>query len=175
MTNQDDPYQGALGMATTARQEAFGDVFLQAVASVAGCAVAKPRTDNDSIDWTLSCKLPRRPKLDIQMKTTAEPVADGNEPIRYRLKVKNYTDLTLTELLTPRILVLVILPTSPDDWLTLTAEQVVLKRCAYWVSLAGKPARDNATTVTVTIPRTNLLTPEAVRKMMAKIDAAGAR
>lgn len=109
------------------------------------------------------------------MKTTAEPVADGNEPIRYRLKVKNYTDLTLTELLTPRILVLVILPTSPDDWLTLTAEQVVLKRCAYWVSLAGKPARDNATTVTVTIPRTNLLTPEAVRKMMAKIDAAGAR
>jgi hypothetical protein len=58
-----------LGMARTAQQEVFGDAFLTAIAAVAGCAMSMRRPDNDSIDWTLSCRLSRRPKLDIQMKT----------------------------------------------------------------------------------------------------------
>ncbi len=52
----------SLGMALTAQQECFGDAFLLAVAGVGGCAVALRRPDDDSIDWTLSCRLPRRPR-----------------------------------------------------------------------------------------------------------------
>ena len=73
---------GDLGMARTARQEGFGDAFLLAVAVVAGCAVSRPRPDDDSIDWTLSCKLRRRPKLDVQMKTTSTDDGTG-DVIRY--------------------------------------------------------------------------------------------
>lgn len=161
-----------LGMARTAQQECFGDAFLLAVAGVAGCAVSQRRPDDDSIDWTLSCKLARRPKLDVQMKTTSTD--DGAGPvIRYPLKKKNYDDLIPTNTLAPRILILVTLPADMEDWLSLTAEQLVLRRCGYWVSLLGEPESDNETSVTVSVPRENLLTPEAVRLMMHRINEGG--
>jgi hypothetical protein len=63
-------------MDLNARKEQFSNAFLFAVAAVAGCSVAKPSVDNDSIDWTISNRLPRRPKLDVQLKCTADD--DGN-------------------------------------------------------------------------------------------------
>lgn len=174
VTNEDNGAPAGLGMARTSQQECFGDVFLLAVAAVAGCAISQRRPDDDSIDWTLSCKLlSRRPKLDVQMKTMSADPGNG-ETIRYRLKKKNYNDLILTNLLAPRVLVLVTLPTNMDDWLSLTAEQLVLRRCGYWVSLAGEPQRDNEVSVTVSIPRQNLLTPEAVSQIMKTINEGGA-
>lgn len=173
VTNEDNGAPAGLGMVQTKQQECFGDAFLLAVSSVAGCAVSQRRPDDDSIDWTLSCKLPRRPKLDVQMKTTSTDAGDG-ETIRYPLKKKNYNDLILTNVLSPRILVLVTLPTDMEGWLSLTAEQLVLRRCAFWVSLAGQPQSDNESSVTVSVPRQNLLTPEAVRQIMRTIDEGGA-
>jgi hypothetical protein len=154
-----------LGMAQTARQECFGDAFLLAVAGVAGCAVSQRRPDDDSIDWTLSCRLSRRPKLDVQMKTTSTDDGTG-AVIRYPLKKKNYDDLILTNVLAPRILVLVTLPPNIEEWLSLMEQQLALRRCGYWVSLAGEAESDNDTSVTVSIPRKNMLTPEAVRRLM---------
>ena len=174
VTNEDNGVPGGLGMATTAQQECFGDAFLLAVAGVAGCAVSQRRPDDDSIDWTLSCKLSRRPKLDVQMKTTTAADDGNGEAIRYPLKKKNYNDLILTNVLAPRILVLVTLPKIMEDWLSPTVESLTLRRCGYWVSLAGQPESGNETSVTVSVPRKNLLTPKEVRLMMHKINKGGA-
>ncbi len=160
-------------MPRTMQQECFGDAFLLAVASVAGCAVSLRRPDNDSIDWTLSCKLSRRPKIDIQMKTWT----GGNEstdPIRYPLKRKNYDDLILTDVLVPRILVVVIIPQEIGEWMELSEEQLALRRSGYWVSLAGQPQHENETSVTVSVPRANLLTVEALQQLMHRINEGGA-
>jgi len=161
-----------LGMARTAQQEGFGDAFLLAVAGVAGCAVSPRRPDDDSIDWTLSCRLSQRPKLDIQMKTTITDEGEGDE-IKYPLKRKNYDDLILTDVCSPRILVLVLLPRTFEEWLTLSVEELVLRKCAYWVSLAGLPATDNDSTVTVSVPRVNMFTPAALCTMMQNINGGG--
>ena len=156
-------------MARSSQQECFGDAFLMAVAGVAGCAVSPRRPDDDSIDWTLSCRLNLRPKLDVQMKTYTGDSGEG-ETIRYSLKRKNYDDLILDDLFAPRILVLVIVPHNVEDWLSLSDGQLVLKKCAYWVSLRGLPATDNETAVTVSVPRANLLTPEVLCGMMQRIN-----
>ena len=163
----------SLGMAQTAQQECFGDAFLLAIAGVAGCAVSLRRPDDDSIDWTLSCRLSRRPKIDIQMKTWTG--YDGSsDPIRYPLKRKNYDDLILTDVLAPRILILVTIPEDIGEWIALSTEQLVLRRCGYWVSLAGLPQTDNETSVTVSVPPTNVLTVAALKEMMERINAGGA-
>jgi hypothetical protein len=96
----------------------------------------------------LSCRLaPRRPKLDLQVKSTSD--CTGTEAaIHYPLKRKNYDELILADLLTPRLLVLVVVPQDPPAWLTAAPEALVLRHCAYWVSLRGLPARDNETSVT---------------------------
>jgi hypothetical protein len=160
-------------MALTARQECFGDAFLLAVAGAAGCAVSPRRPDDDSIDWTLSSKLPRRPKLDVQMKTTT--VADDlrGEEIRYPLKRKNYDELILAEVFTPRILVLVTLPRDVREWLSLSPDQLILRRYSYWLSLSGLPESNNEHFVTVSVPRSNLLTVEALKGMMERINESG--
>ena len=161
-----------LGMSRPMQQEGFGDAFLLAVAGVAGCAVSLRRPDDDSIDWTLSCRLPRRPKLDIQMKTWTGDDGAG-EAMRYPLKRKNYDDLILADTLVSRILVLVTLPNDLGEWMLLSAEQLVLRRCGYWVSLFDYPPSDNETSVTVSVPRTNLLTPEVLQGMMQRISDGG--
>jgi hypothetical protein len=162
----------SLGMALTAQQECFGDAFLLAVAGVAGCAVALRRPDDDSIDWTLSCRLPRRPKIDVQMKTwTGDDCS--SDPIRYPLKRKNYDDLILTDVLMPRILVLVTIPKEVGEWMAWSVEQLILRRCGYWVSLAGLPQSDNETAVTVSVPRADVLTVQALEDMMQRVNDGG--
>jgi hypothetical protein len=161
-----------LGMPLTLQQERFGDAFLLAVAAAAGIAAAKPEVDYDSIDYTLSCKLPRRPKLDIQMKTTGRDDQEG-PTISYPLKRKNYDDLIVVDVVVPRILVLVVVPQDTADWLALSPDQFSLRYSAYWMSLVGGEPSDNEYTVTINIPRENLFTVDAVSGMMSRIDEAG--
>jgi hypothetical protein len=162
-----------LGMHRDAQQERFGDAFLLAVASVAGCACAKPETDNDSIDWTLSCRLPHRPKIDVQVKTVS---LDGEIPdmIAYPLKRKNYDDLIVADLLSPRILVLVAVPSDIDSWLSVSREELILRRSAYWLSLTGLPESDNKAKVTVYVPSRQIFTVKGLCEMMQKINEEGA-
>ena len=163
----------SLGMCRPSQQECFGDAFLLAVAGVAGCAVSLRRPDDDSIDWTLSCRLSRRPKIDVQMKTwTGDDGSSG--PIRYPLKRKNYDDLILTDVLAPRILVLVMIPQDIEEWIASSVEQLVLRRCGYWVSLVGRLPSDNETSVTVSVPRANVLTVNALQGLMQRINEGGA-
>jgi hypothetical protein len=162
----------SIGMSRPAQQECFGDAFLLAVAAVAGCAVSFRRPDDDSIDWTLSSKLSRRPKIDVQMKTWTGD--DGtSDPIRYPLKRKNYHDLILTDVLVPRILVVVTMPQEIGEWMELSEEQLLLRRCGYWVSLAGQPQSDNQTSVTVSVPRANVLTADSLQGLMHRINEGG--
>jgi hypothetical protein len=160
-------------MARPDQQECFGDAFLLAVAGTAGCAVSNRRPDDDSIDWTLSCRLSRRPKIDIQMKTWTGD--DGSsDPIRYPLKRKNYDDLILTDVLAPRILVLVTIPQDIGEWMALSVQQLVLRRCGYWVSLVGQPQSDNESSVTVSVSRANVLTVDALQELMQRVNERGA-
>ena len=156
------------GMDINARQEQFANAFLVTIAAVAGFTAAKPDVDNDSVDWTIASRLPRRPKIDFQMKSRRVEDADRDGLIRYDLKRKNYDDLILTDLFTPRLLVLVLVPPDIGGWLELTAEQLVLRRCAYWVSLAGQPPTDNETTVRVSVPRSNLLNVASLEGLMQR-------
>jgi Domain of unknown function (DUF4365) len=151
------------------QQEQFSDAFLLAIAAAAGCASSRPVPDNDSIDWTLSCRLSRRPKLDIQLKSTIHPKVEAGD-IRYRLKMKNYNDLILEDLVAPRILVLVTVPRRVEDWLCLTPDNLLLRYSAYWESLAGAPRMRNNKSCTVIIRERNLLTPAVLRSLMMRIN-----
>lgn len=152
----------------TKQQEGFGDAFLHAVAAAAGCTTAKPAIDDDSIDWTLSCKLaPRRPKLDVQMKSTAD-AGDANF-IPYAVRRKAYDDLS-AETLVPRLLIVVVVPPDVGDWLTLGPQELVLRHCAYWHSLRGAPATANATSVTVQISKQNTFDVDFLQSAMNRIN-----
>ena len=145
------PQYLGLGLPLTLAQEQFSKAFILSIAALG---------------------LPRRPKLDLQVKSIRAAPGDGDH-VPYPLKRKNYDDLSLPELLAPRILVLVLLPKDPAAWLQCSPEQLVLRHCAYWLSLAGAPATDNETRVTVQVPRANLFMVEGLSGLMHRINEGG--
>lgn len=144
--------------------------FIRAVTADAGCKVSIPETDTDSVDGVIMADLEGRPRMEFQAKSTAaDIVKDG--VARYRLRLDDYRRLIPSDILVPRILIVVLLPSEQDEWTNQTEDQLCLRRCAYWISLAGYPVRDNSSSVTLHIPTTNIFNSEQLRGMMNEIDA----
>jgi len=147
------------------RAEQLSRVYVQALAAGAGYTTATPSVDRDSIDIELHAGGRKRPKLDIQLKATADLGAAIENAYRFPLSVKNYNDLR-ADTMVPRILVILALPKSEDEWLAVKAEEMILRRCAYWRSLAGEPETENKSSIAVSIPVGNRLDIHGLRSLM---------
>lgn len=69
----------------------------------------------------------------------------------------------------PNILILLALPTDSNDWLEVTADQLIMKRCAWWCSLEGQEPTTNQTTKRIFIPDGQILSPAALIGLMEKV------
>ncbi|GJD19149.1 hypothetical protein RIVM261_041050 [Rivularia sp. IAM M-261] len=158
------------------QKQQFSNAYIQALASAAGYSLYKPFVDNDSVDWGIAAKgtegIVRAPRLELQLKSTSRDVLNDSA-IRYPLKLKNYNDLILDGYSSPRILVVVIIPDNPTDWLRQSLEEICLRQCGYWVSLRGMPPTTNTKNITVTIPITNQFTVPVLQSIMLDISQGG--
>ncbi|MGB6301022.1 MAG: DUF4365 domain-containing protein [Rivularia sp. (in: cyanobacteria)] len=109
------------------------------------------------------------PRLEVQVKSTSTAVID-NEFIRYPLKLKNYNELRKSRTLVPKILVIILLPDNPNEWVNQSETELCLRRCGYWLSLKGQPETQNAESVTVYLPRQQLFTVSTVKNIMDTIE-----
>ena len=150
------------------RKEGMSLVYVRALATCAGFLASVPQPDRDSVDLRVQAGGAHRPALDLQLKATSgfgEPRAGA---LPFRLSMKNYDDLRI-ETQTPRLLVVLELPRDEARWLTVTAEKLVLRRRAYWLSLQrGHDEIPGQETVTVHIPERNVFDVEALRELMER-------
>ncbi len=107
-------------------------------------------------------------QFDVQVKSTTQVNITENE-IRYDLEVKNYDDLREPGDNCPRILVVLVLPEDETQWLSQSVEELILRHCAYWISLEGYPATAATTTTRISIPRSAVFSVEAVRAILAAL------
>lgn len=142
----------------------FSLAYINAVAARAGYDVVEPKVDIDSVDGMLLAHYGRRPRLEFQAKATARDVV-GDEFVTFPLPMKNYDDLRM-DVIVPRLLILVVLPERAEEWLSHSEEELILRHCGYWLSLAGQPERENTKTVTVHLPREQRFNPEALHTLM---------
>lgn len=138
--------------------------YAAAVAAKAGYGVSEPTLDRDGYDVTISAGGSMRPKIDVQLKATIN-LRDEGTTFAYALKRRNY-DLLREPAQTPRMLVVLHLPKERKKWLTISNEYLTLKNCAYWLNLVGMPATKNKASITVKIPKSNLLTDKELRRLM---------
>ncbi len=153
------------------QREQFSIAYVRAVAAVAGYSVDSPSVDHDSIDMGIAARggsgTYRSPRIELQLKCSSAAEV-GEKSIAFPLKIKNYNDLR-AKTLVPRILVVVIVPDELDDWLTHTEEELVLRRCGYWISIRCKPDTTSTRSVTVHLPREQLFNPEQLGAMLERI------
>jgi len=148
------------------RKRLFGVVYLRAVAAAAGYGADVPDSDYDSIDLVVSSRLGKRQRLEFQIKCTAEALSESHD-FGFELSKKNYDDLRVDTVI-PRLLFVLVVPEKIEDWLRQTERRMNLRRCGYWKSLQGLRDLPNTNSVTVRIPRSNLLTPETLRSLMLR-------
>jgi hypothetical protein len=122
----------------------------------------------------LMCRSPSGQSADqewsARLKATAQEIL-RDDHLTFPLSLKNYDDLRTTDVLVPRILIVVLMPPDEAEWLAQSEQQLCLRHCGYWRSLRGEPERTNATSVTVTLPRANVFSVEGLKRIMTRIGA----
>ena len=109
--------------------------------------------------------------IDFQAKAS-EACEVGEQRVAYHLAAKNHRDLAEAEG-TPRILIVLALPPDPEDWLRISADALIMKRCAWWISLRGHPPTQNKEKQRIEIPRAQVFDVAALRAMMQRVKAGG--
>lgn len=93
-------------------------------------------------------------ELKVQLKATIKTPAVVDDCYSYSLQgISRYDYLRADSQTVPRILVVLFLPSEQVRWIEHTEEALLLRKCAYWVSLRGAEASTNDTSQTVYIPR----------------------
>ncbi len=158
-------------------KEELSCVYVHAVATKVGYSVDYVRKDRDSVDMRICTKgflgpesFLQSPSLEVQLKATSQEI-DGNE-IPFSLSIKNYKDLSGYTMI-PRILVVLLLPSLNEEWVSCQPEQLIVQGKAYWISLAGYQSSDNSTSKTVRIPKRNVFNDEALVKLMLAASKRG--
>ncbi|MEV0795288.1 DUF4365 domain-containing protein [Kribbella sp. NPDC050459] len=152
----------------------YGEAYVRVMAASVGLRVSKEEPEPEGIDLLIARVQPdqrrSRVRAEFQVKTTRTPVwHDG--VIRYSLRRNDYLALTGVlgvHLDIPRYLVLVIVPADMSAWAVPGAECLSLHRQAFWVDLMGPSIiEDNQQSLTVSVPSTNLLTPDMLLALVS--------
>ena len=152
-------------LADANEQEALSLVYARALAARARYTTSAPEPDIDSVDLKILAGGEMRPALDLQMKATVNLGQPRDGFLSFRLKIKNYNDLRIPTQ-TPPLLVVLDLPKDKIEWMTVTENELALRRRAYWLSLRGLEESTNKEDVTVHIPGKNLFNVESLRALM---------
>lgn len=154
-------------LTATDREEALSRAYVAAVAAGAGYVTAEQDFDRDGVDVQIRSGGSMRPSLDIQLKATINLGQPTNEEFRYPLKRRNY-DLLRGQTMVPRILVVLSLAEEEANWLTVTAEKLIMRRCAFWTNLTGFPETQNSESVTISLNYNNLFDVDALKRLMER-------
>ena len=121
------------------REEALSKAYAHAVAAAAGYTTAVYDYDRSGTDLLIQAGGRRSPVLALQLKATVNlrplRAMDGTE-FSFQLKAENYESLREDSQI-PRLLVVLDMPRLEEEWITITTDELMLRRCAYWLNLHG--------------------------------------
>jgi len=150
--------------------------YLSTLAAINGIDFELIRHDSDSTD----CILKRWIELDdgqkfnaqlrVQLKCTSSQniYKEEHSEIKYRLKAKNYNDLSLNGTV-PVILCLLILPEDRQCWVKWSEEELIIYGKMYWISLKGKESTQNSDSITIHLKKENKIDAKSLYDILEKI------
>jgi hypothetical protein len=156
------------------RKECLSLAFIHALSGFAGSGLDSPRVHDYGVDGTwreIKTQGTRHVEsgfaVDFQLKATTNwSLADDN--IKYDLEVKTYNDFVERDATAIHIILAVLcLPKLENQWIACSEDELIIRRCCYWTRVIGKRSRARSTK-RILIPRTNLLSPEAIRMFLAE-------
>lgn len=148
--------------------------YLHALAAKAGmnCQAANIHKDGFGVDAELSHNVKgnndelNEAYIDVQLKATVKPLTDLGSHYSYFLsggnQGKRFEELKDHRHHHYRILAVLQLPNNPDEWLSVSADSLIIKNAAWFVNLYNCKDQVENSGKTVYLPKQSLLTPEAL-------------
>jgi len=160
------------------KQEQLSRAYFSAVVAYAG-HIFQPASEMDyGVDGSVKqIKITNKRRyesghcFDVQLKaTTAWEIDTGY--IVYDVEAKTYNDLS-RRFLEPRateiVLAVLCLPENKDEWLKISQDKLVLKKCCYWCQLKEGLTK-NKSKKRIRIPLCNILSPESIEQLLNKVE-----
>ncbi len=159
-------------------KEAISKKFIGLIASKCGYSTSEPsqdygrdlsivevgiRNENNKSRYSETGR-----ELKFQLKATTEnSVIVSDDNLKYDLEAKNYNDLIMRRnTKSPLILVLFILPTNQTEWLIVSENELISKKCAYWyIPQQNEATTENTDTKRIVINKNNLVNPESLNQL----------
>ncbi|MFJ1750315.1 DUF4365 domain-containing protein [Streptomyces sp. NPDC088116] len=169
------PLRGAL--ATTACMETLQVGYLHAVAAAAGCSLSQPFPDN-GIDWHVSHSSPGHladdeATIKVQLKSTYQLAAHPQGlAFSFALDNEHLVKLARTPVSVHKILMVMIVPRTQDEWLRAGHDRLDLRHCCYWINLAGHPVTGRYRT-TVRVATARIFDDRALCEIMTRVGSGG--
>lgn len=146
----------------------YGETFVTAIAAAAGFQVAVPYPDIGK-DLMLG-RDHEVPEMDVQIalqvksRRIDEFTTTGNG-FKISLPIEQFKRLRGRRQV-PCYLVMVVVPQDPSQYIRIDQQALILHHSAYWLSLEHHtmPVQQGQKNVTVTVPRDNLLTIDALHE-----------
>lgn len=159
----------------TQRMESLQKGYLQAICAAAGCSVLSFDID-DGIDAMIKHRSSSHWDsvdrfLQIQLKSTYTHQAGDSGAVGVQFSRARYDLFAETDPTIPKIVVIMIQPQNPEDWLRATHNQLEMRHCSYWVNIAGKPT--TAENPTVSASREAIFDDIALATIMTRIGQGG--
>lgn len=152
----------------------YGESFIRVLAASAGLIVSRADLDVTGEDFTVGYPGQREslryPKIDVQIKSWSRPTGTATS-WRYRMRAEHYNELAGGLFYLPRYLFLVVVPDDPDRYTTVSNDALRLHRAGYWASFGKQRQVSGVQSLTVDVPRRNLLTPASLRALFSVHDA----
>ncbi|MCL2731683.1 MAG: DUF4365 domain-containing protein [Actinomycetia bacterium] len=165
------------GLATTSCMETLQVGYLHAVAAAAGCSLAQPFPD-DGIDWHISHRsrthaVDDEVTIKVQLKCTYQTAPNPPGPtFAFTLDNDHLAKLARTPVSVHKILVVMLVPRTQEEWLRAGHDRLELRHCCYWTNLAGHSVTGRYKT-TVRIPTARIFDDRALCAIMARVGAGG--
>ncbi len=148
------------------RKEWLSRAYITAVATTAGYSTEFRVDDLDGEDAHVR---DGGVQVEFQLKATAHP--DFNQDHRhlnFDLDVRTYNKLRDPVRSAPGYLMVMILPSDPEEWLSHRPYELAIHYHAYWVALTGLPPSSNLTSQRVHVPLRNKMNAARLQSIMRR-------
>lgn len=153
---------GAVALGTQNRvQGSYGEQLVAALAAASGLNCYKPSIDL-GFDLALESSVGDMIRLQVKSTSATLTVIDGS--LRYPLEVEAF-DRLREESTVHNYLIVVEVRANQHEWVASMDWGFVLRRRAHFLSLRGDGPSPNASTVTVSLPLVNMVTPAVLRSL----------
>jgi len=165
-------------MIDTKRKEELSKSYLNAICAFRGIAVESQVHDDDSIDVIIKKCVRKKDgtlfqsMIGVQLKATSQILGEDDKFIKYPLEIKNYNDLR-TASTTPKILCVLLLHCDELQWISQSVDELIIRNCMYWIDLSNLPDVSNNTSVTLSLPKNNIVSSDAINDLLIQIAEEG--